>query len=130
MTTTWDPSRRQFVQFVGAAAMGARVFEPIGQPDPPPPKPQPAVKPRGNRALEVPQIHAMALGGPLGARAEANVRHWIMVADAANPAMFQIFRDRDRKPSRDLVPWAGEFAGKYLISAVQARRLCRGSVTE
>jgi DUF1680 family protein len=37
--------------------------------------------------------------------------------------MLQIFRDRDREPLRDLVPWAGEFAGKYLISAVQALRL-------
>ena len=37
--------------------------------------------------------------------------------------MLQMFRDRDRTPRRDLVPWAGEFAGKYLISGVQAMRL-------
>ena len=37
--------------------------------------------------------------------------------------MLQMFRDRDRSPRRDLVPWAGEFAGKYLTSAVLAQRL-------
>jgi DUF1680 family protein len=37
--------------------------------------------------------------------------------------MIEMFRLRDRKPIPDLVPWAGEFIGKYLISAVQARRM-------
>lgn len=61
----------------------------------------------------------------MGERIAANVRQWILVAPAANPAMLQMFRDRDRSPRRDLVPWAGEFAGKYLLSAVQALRLTR-----
>jgi uncharacterized protein len=30
-----------------------------------------------------------------------------------------MFRDRDRKPKRELVPWAGEFIGKFLIGAQQ-----------
>jgi DUF1680 family protein len=34
-----------------------------------------------------------------------------------------MFRDRDRQPLRDMVPWAGEFAGKYLTSAVKVYRL-------
>jgi DUF1680 family protein len=63
--------------------------------------------------------------GPFGDRIEANVQNWLLVAPRANPAMLQMFRDRDRTPRRDLVPWAGEFAGKYLISAVQALRLTR-----
>ena len=50
---------------------------------------------------------------------------WLKVAPRANPAMLEIFRDRDRKPRRNLVPWAGEFAGKYLTSAVQVLRLTR-----
>jgi DUF1680 family protein len=34
-----------------------------------------------------------------------------------------MFRDRDRRPLREMVPWAGEFAGKYLTSAVQVWRV-------
>jgi DUF1680 family protein len=48
---------------------------------------------------------------------------WLKVAPTANPAMLEMFRDRDRQPYRDLVPWAGEFAGKYLTAATQVLRL-------
>ena len=48
---------------------------------------------------------------------------WLKAAPLANPGMLEIFRDRDRQPFRDMVPWAGEFAGKYLTSAVQILRL-------
>jgi DUF1680 family protein len=48
---------------------------------------------------------------------------WLKIAPAANPAMLEMFRDRDRQPYRDLVPWAGEFAGKYLTAATQVLRL-------
>jgi uncharacterized protein len=48
---------------------------------------------------------------------------WLNVAPAANPAMLEMFRDRDRRPYRELVPWAGEFAGKYLTAATQVLRL-------
>jgi DUF1680 family protein len=47
---------------------------------------------------------------------------WLKVAPRSNPAMLEMFRDRDRLPRRDLVPWAGEFAGKYLTAAVQVYR--------
>lgn len=48
---------------------------------------------------------------------------WLLVAPLANPAMLEMFRDRDASPLRDMVPWAGEFAGKYLTGAVQVLRL-------
>lgn len=66
-----------------------------------------------------------ALEGPAAAYLNAVTEQWLVVAPHANPAMLEMFRDRDRKPSRNLVPWAGEFAGKYLTSAVQILRLTR-----
>jgi DUF1680 family protein len=52
----------------------------------------------------------------------AVTEHWLLTAPLANPAMLDMFRDRDYPPQRQLVPWAGEFAGKYLTSAVQVLR--------
>jgi DUF1680 family protein len=63
------------------------------------------------------------LQGFIQQRLHNNLEHWLLCAPEANPAMLQMFRDRDRSPRRDLVPWAGEFAGKYLTSAVLALRL-------
>jgi DUF1680 family protein len=76
-------------------------------------------------ALEAPRSAELKFGGFIGERIEANVQSWLLPAPKANPSMLQIFRDRDRTPPRDLVPWAGEFAGKYLISGVQALRITR-----
>jgi len=59
----------------------------------------------------------------MGHRIEANLNNWILRAPAANPGMLEMFRLRDRNPRPELVDWAGEFVGKYLISAIQARRM-------
>ena len=48
---------------------------------------------------------------------------WLLVAPQANPAMLEMFRDRDVAPWRDLLPWSGEFAGKYLTAGVQVLRV-------
>jgi uncharacterized protein len=48
---------------------------------------------------------------------------WLKVVPFSNPAMIEMFRDRDRKPSRELKPWSGYFAWKYLVSAVQVYRV-------
>ena len=55
-----------------------------------------------------------AFEGPLADYLEGVTRQWLLVAPDANPAMLDMFADRDRRPYRDQVPWAGEFAGKYL----------------
>lgn len=54
---------------------------------------------------------------------QAVTEQWLLPTPAANPAILDMFRDRDRLPLRDMVPWAGEFAGKYITSGVQILRL-------
>jgi len=61
--------------------------------------------------------------GPVGERVEANIDNWLLRAPQANPGILEMFQMRDRQPVPQLVPWAGEFVGKYLISAVQALRM-------
>lgn len=62
------------------------------------------------------------LQGVLGHRIDVNADAWLLRAPQANPGMLDMFRVRDRKPEPNIMPWAGEFVGKYLISAVQALR--------
>lgn len=64
-----------------------------------------------------------ALEGPVRGYLGNATRHWLLSAPEANPAMLAMFRDRDRRPYRDLLPWSGEFAGKHLTGAVGVLRL-------
>lgn len=63
------------------------------------------------------------LTGWIGDYVNAVSEHWLKVAPVSNPAMLDMFRDRDREPLRELLPWSGEFAGKHLTSAVQIYRV-------
>ncbi|MHB9036986.1 MAG: beta-L-arabinofuranosidase domain-containing protein [Armatimonadota bacterium] len=65
----------------------------------------------------------MDLQGVIGQRVSANIENWLLQVPESNPAILQMFRDRDRKPHRKACPWAGEFAGKFLTSAVLATRM-------
>lgn len=62
----------------------------------------------------------LRLEGEVGRRAEAVIENWVLPMPDANPAVLEMFRLRDREPAyNNPVPWAGEFIGKYLQSAVQ-----------
>jgi uncharacterized protein len=61
--------------------------------------------------------------GFTGERVRRNVENWLLPAPGANPGLLEMFQLRDRTPAPKLVPWAGEFAGKYLISLIQALRM-------
>jgi DUF1680 family protein len=61
----------------------------------------------------------LAIDGPVGRYLAAVTQNWLLPAPAANPAILAMFADRDRPPYRDLLPWSGEFAGKYLTGATQ-----------
>src|SRR3954468_2761969 len=54
---------------------------------------------------------------------DAVTENWLLRAPADNPAMLEMFRDRDKQPYRDLLPWSGEFAGKYLTASTLVLRL-------
>ncbi|MBI3854189.1 MAG: glycoside hydrolase family 127 protein [Planctomycetes bacterium] len=63
------------------------------------------------------------LRGPFRDTVDALTRQWLLRMPEANPAVLEMFADRDKKPPRSLLPWSGEFAGKYLTGAVQILRL-------
>jgi DUF1680 family protein len=74
---------------------------------------------RQRAACEAAMPMRLALAGVMAKYANAVTHQWLLPAPDANPAMLDMFRDRDRQPLRPLEPWAGEFAGKYLVSAVE-----------
>ena len=51
------------------------------------------------------------------------MEHWLIAAPQNNPGLLEMFARRDSGEQPNLVPWAGEFVGKYLISGVQALRM-------
>jgi len=83
----------------------------------------PAAESRASLVFDSMPAARFNFSGPVGQRAEANIENWLLRAPQSNPGMIEMFRVRDRKPAPQLVPWAGEFVGKYLISAVQALRM-------
>lgn len=68
--------------------------------------------------------------GLLGNRIRACVDNWLLVTPDKNPGLLDMFANReqnvsgeDENDSHQLVPFAGEYVGKYLISAVQIMRM-------
>lgn len=75
--------------------------------------------------VDRPRQVRVALSGEIQRRMERVIEQWILPAPDANPVILEMFRDRNRTPGRRLVPWAGEFAGKYLTHGVEVLRLAR-----
>ncbi|MFA6292331.1 MAG: beta-L-arabinofuranosidase domain-containing protein, partial [Victivallales bacterium] len=75
--------------------------------------------------LEAVEKKEFDIGGEIGRLLAAVTEQWILPAPQANPGMLAMFRERDRMPLRNMVPWAGEFAGKYLTHASQILSLTR-----
>jgi DUF1680 family protein len=66
---------------------------------------------------------SLDLHGPIRSYTNAVTENWLLRAPIDNPAMLDMFRDRDKQPYRNLLPWSGEFAGKYLTASTQILRL-------
>ncbi len=81
------------------------------------------VEERGTLVLDrVPKLK-LRLAGPVGERVKRNIDNWLTQAPKNNSGLLDMFARRDTGGKLDLVPWAGEFVGKYLISGVQAMRM-------
>jgi DUF1680 family protein len=83
----------------------------------------PASGPAGKLVFDYVRHAKFQLGGLPGERVRANVEQWLIVAPQKNPGLLDMFAQRDSGKAPDLMPWAGEFVGKYLISGVQALRM-------
>jgi len=79
----------------------------------------------GPGEVKMERLHGAAwrFGGVLGERIKANAERWLLAAPKNNPGLIDMFANRDKGPKPNLVPWAGEFVGKFLISGVQAMRM-------
>jgi DUF1680 family protein len=88
---------------------------------------------REQPVLEEPADAEFSFEGLIGNRIIANQVNWLLTAPTSNPAMIEMFRNRDsgvRIPSGDLLWWSGEFAGKYLISGIQTLRITKDQKLE
>ncbi|MEW5979578.1 MAG: beta-L-arabinofuranosidase domain-containing protein [Acidobacteriota bacterium] len=83
------------------------------------------VRNKAEPAFETPQDLEMKFDGFVGSRLRANLEEWELRAPDSNPALVEVFFDRDRTPARDLLPWHGEFVGKYLCSSILSHRILR-----
>lgn len=61
--------------------------------------------------------------GYTGKRIQGNIDNWLVRMPEDNPGLLNMFKLRESEAPSDLLAWAGEFAGKYLISGVQALRM-------
>jgi DUF1680 family protein len=86
---------------------------------------EPAVVSVVEPSLQMPKELHFQLEGVVRQRLQACLGQWWLIAPDANPALLQMFRDRDRQPERDLLPWSGEFVGKFVTSGVLGWRLTR-----
>ena len=87
-----------------------------------------------NRASDVLKVQPMfdspsevhfQFGGFVGQRLKANLEHWELRVPDSNPALVEMFYDRDRIPDRRLLAWSGEFIGKYLCASILSYRMLR-----
>jgi DUF1680 family protein len=108
-------NRREFIQSAGVAGvLGPSLLRAADAP-------AKSLSPKCSRALTT----KFSLSGPVRGYVSGVIDQWLRIAPLSNPAMLEMFRDRDRLPLRHMEPWAGEFAGKYLTSAVQVYRVSR-----
>ena len=61
--------------------------------------------------------------GITGRLAENITKNWLIGLRETNPGILDMFHERDQLPYREMLPWLGEFAGKYITGAYHIYRL-------
>jgi hypothetical protein len=74
-------------------------------------------------ALTTDRQARIVLGGPIAEQVRGVVENWLIPLPDRDPMLLGMFRDRDANPPKDLLPWSGEFAGKYLTGGTEVYRL-------
>lgn len=75
--------------------------------------------------LRKPDLKTMRMNGETGKLADKIIHNWLLGLRESNPAILDMFRDRELLPYRDLLPWSGEFAGKYITGAYYIYQITR-----
>jgi DUF1680 family protein len=75
--------------------------------------------------LQTPSQASYRFEGFIGERLKNNSENWLLSVLKANPGIVQMFRNRDKLPRWDLMPWSGEFIGKHLVSSVLCWRISK-----
>ncbi len=76
-----------------------------------------------NFQLQPLRSKALQLGGELGKLLDNIVTRWLLDIRETNPAILDMFSDADYLPHRHVLPWSGEFAGKYLTCSTMIYQL-------
>lgn len=80
------------------------------------------------RLPNISQIDSFKIVGYLGDRLKNNEAVWLHHVWENNPALFEVFRERDAHP-RCIVPWFGEYPGKILTGMALTYRMSGDSET-
>lgn len=59
----------------------------------------------------------------IGTQAENIAKNWAMTCESQNPSMMAAFDKRNDKPYQEILPWSGEFPGKFLRGLTQLYRM-------
>ena len=73
--------------------------------------------------MNTPLYKLRKLCGYTGKLSNKIINNFLMGLNESNPSILYMFRDRDVKPYRLMLPWSGEFAGKYITGMAYMYKL-------
>ncbi len=68
-------------------------------------------------------LRSVRMQGQTGILADKIAKYWLYGMRESQPAILDVFRERNVTPYRELLPWSGEFAGKHITSAYYIYRM-------